>query len=57
LEVPVDRLNVLQVLEGERCQLVWLLVLVVGDHEWSVESVVAEKFEFLSIVVPGQCFF
>ena len=57
LEVPVNRLNVLQVLEREWDQLVWLLVLIVRDHQRSVEPVVTEEFEFLSIVVSSQSLF
>ena len=42
LKVAVDLLYVLQVLQTETCQLVWLLAHVEHHHEGSIESVVAE---------------
>ena len=57
LEVLVHCLDQLQVGHREADQLIWRFVLVQGYHKRSVESIVTEKLQFLSIVVPSQCLF
>lgn len=55
LEVMVHDFNEIQIGKCEAVQLVGCFVLVKGDDERTVESIVAKKLKFLRIVVPSQC--
>ena len=57
LKVSIYRLNVFEVLKSKWNKLIRLFVLVVCDHEWSIEPVMTEEFEFLRVIVPSQCLF
>lgn len=57
LKVAIDLRDLLQVLETEASQFVWLSAHVERNDKGSVKSIVAEKLQFLCVVVSGQRLF
>jgi hypothetical protein len=56
LEVLVDVLDVAEVGEFKRNEVIGLPCLVVGQDKGPIESVVAKQFEFICVVVASQRF-
>jgi hypothetical protein len=44
LEVAVDLFNIGEISEAEVVEVVWVLVVVVGNHQGPIEPVVAKEF-------------
>ena len=57
LKIAVHCLNELQVGKSETDQFIRGFVLIQGDHEWPIESIMTKQFQLLRIVIPRQCLF
>jgi hypothetical protein len=57
LKIAVYLLNILEIKEVQVNQEIRMLIQVVSDDQGAVESIVTEKLQFLSIVVPSQRLF
>ena len=57
LEILVYLHNLIQVFHFETNELKRLPAHVISNHKWSVKSIVAEKFELLSIKISCESFF
>ena len=55
LKIAVHRLDKLQVGQRETDQFIGGFVLIQGDHEWPIKSIMTEQLQLLRVVVPRQC--
>jgi hypothetical protein len=56
LNIPINGFNASKIIQCKTDQRERWLVQIVSYNEWTVESIVAEQFQLLGIVVTRQFF-